>query len=90
MSYNTLLTSDAVIQAGEEMFLIMYQVAPTEHNLNHHISASFNLPARINLSTLSLYSLPLMKLSAKQLSLIVFLQIQGWLQDFLPPQNWGL
>ncbi|KAJ8871839.1 hypothetical protein PR048_028179 [Dryococelus australis] len=81
-------TPDAVAQAGEEIFITMYQASPSERDLNNHRYNSFvksSTKVKANLA-----SLPPTKGAAKQLSFTVYLQTQQWLDhDSLNPARWG-
>ncbi|GBM75068.1 hypothetical protein AVEN_32397-1 [Araneus ventricosus] len=85
--YNPSSTSDAISQAGEKMFLAIYKVPANEHNLNNHRYAPFLKSSTKVKSDLS--SLPPTKGEAEQHSFRVYLQIQQWLNNQLPPGQWG-
>ncbi|KAJ8889202.1 hypothetical protein PR048_008700 [Dryococelus australis] len=77
--YDPTLTPDAVAQAGEEMFLNMYQTPPSERNLNNNRYNSFvksSTKVKANLA-----SLPPTEGAAKQHSFRVYLQTQQWLHN---------
>lgn len=85
--YNPQSTPEGVVQAGEEMFLMVYQALPSEHDLDHHRYRSF-VKSTSKVKT-NLASLPPTKTSARQHSLRVFHQVQMWLLNPLPPEEWG-
>ncbi|GBN17070.1 hypothetical protein AVEN_192875-1 [Araneus ventricosus] len=72
--YNPSSTSDAISQAGEKMFLAIYEVPANEHNLNNHRYAAFLKSSTKVKSDLS--SLSPTKGEAEQQSFRVYLQIQ--------------
>ncbi|KAJ8884559.1 hypothetical protein PR048_016416 [Dryococelus australis] len=86
--YDPNSTLDAVAQAGEEMFLTMYQDPPIERDLNNHRYNSFvksSTKVKANLA-----SLPMTKGAAKQHYFRVYIHMQQWLDnDSLNPTRWG-
>ncbi|GBN57078.1 hypothetical protein AVEN_244562-1 [Araneus ventricosus] len=69
------------------MFLAIYKAPANEHNLNNHRCAAFlKSSTRVN-SDLS--SLPPTKGAPEQHSFTVYLQIQQWLNNQLPPDQCG-
>ncbi|GBN83660.1 hypothetical protein AVEN_78356-1 [Araneus ventricosus] len=84
--YNPSSTSDAISQAGE-MFLAIYKAPANEHNLNNHRYAAFLKSSTKVKSDLS--SLPPTKGAVEQHSFRLYLQIQQWLNNQLPPDQWG-
>ncbi|KAJ8876470.1 hypothetical protein PR048_020915 [Dryococelus australis] len=86
--YDPTSTSDAVAQAGEKMFLTMYQAPPSERDLNNHRhNSSVNTSTKVKAN---LASLPPSQGAAKQRSFRVYLQTQQWLHnDYLNPARWG-
>ncbi|GBM81066.1 hypothetical protein AVEN_100534-1 [Araneus ventricosus] len=85
--YNPSSTSDAISQAGEKMFLAIYKAPANQHNLNNHRYAAFLKSSTKVKSDLSL--LPPTKGAAEQHWFRVYLQIQQWLNNQLPPEQWG-
>ncbi|KAJ8888686.1 hypothetical protein PR048_008178 [Dryococelus australis] len=86
--YDPKSTPDAVAQAGEEVFLTMYQGPPSERDLNNHRYNSFvksSTKVKDNIASL----LPTQG-AAKQHSLRVYVQTQHWFDnDSLNPARWG-
>ncbi|GBN66293.1 hypothetical protein AVEN_102347-1 [Araneus ventricosus] len=85
--YNPSSTSDAISQAGEKMFLAIHKAPDNEHNLNIHRYAAF-LKSSIKVKS-DLSSLPPTKGAAEERSFRVCLEIQQWLNNQLPPDQWG-
>ncbi|GBN29412.1 hypothetical protein AVEN_246801-1 [Araneus ventricosus] len=85
--YNPSSTSDVISQSGEKMFLAIYKAPANEHNLNNHRYAAFLKSSTKVKSDLS--SLPPTKGAVEQHSFRVYLQIQQWLNNQLPPDQWG-
>ncbi|KAJ8885065.1 hypothetical protein PR048_011261 [Dryococelus australis] len=81
-------TPHAVAQAGEGIFLTMYQAPPSECDLNNHRYNSFvksSTKIKANFA-----SLPSTKGAAKQHSIRVHLKTQQCLDnDSLNPEHWG-
>ncbi|GBM41006.1 hypothetical protein AVEN_237133-1 [Araneus ventricosus] len=85
--YNPSSTSDAISQAGENMFLAIHKAPANERNLNNYRYAAFMKSSTKVKSDLS--SLPPTKGAPKQHSFRVCLQIQQWLNNQLPLDQWG-
>ncbi|GBM15667.1 hypothetical protein AVEN_262851-1 [Araneus ventricosus] len=85
--YNPSSTSDAISHDDEKMFLAIYKANANEHNLNNHRCAAFLKSSTRVKSDLS--SLPPTKGALEQNLLTVYLQIQQWLNNQLPPDQWG-
>ncbi|KAJ8890774.1 hypothetical protein PR048_010283 [Dryococelus australis] len=85
--YDPTSTPDAVAQAGEEMFLTMYQFPPSERDLNNCRYNSFMKSSKVKSN---LASLPLTKGATKQHSFIVYVQTQQWLDDDSQSRTLGL
>ncbi|CAG9820610.1 unnamed protein product [Phaedon cochleariae] len=79
--------ADKVTQTGEKIFLEMYQVTADQQDLNRLRYAAF-----LNASTKpkpNLASLPPTIGAAQQHPFRVYLQVQQWLDNPLPPTEWG-
>lgn len=83
--YNHSSTPEAVSQAGERMFLKMYNARQTDLN-NHRYSAFLRSANKLKPD---LASLPPTRGSAQQHAYRVFLQVQIWLGNQLTPEAWG-
>lgn len=85
--YNPSSTQHAVSQAGEKMFLAIYNATANEKDLNNHRYLCF-LKSSTKIKA-DLSSLPPTKGAAEQHSFRVYLQIQLWLANHLLPDQWG-
>ncbi|KAJ8878757.1 hypothetical protein PR048_019343 [Dryococelus australis] len=86
--YDPTSTPDAIAQAGEDMFLTMYQAPPNERDLNNHRYNSFEKSSTKVKANLA--SLPPTKGTAKQHLFRVYLQTQQWLDNYsFNPERWG-
>ncbi|GBM60035.1 hypothetical protein AVEN_147598-1 [Araneus ventricosus] len=85
--YNPSSTSVAISQDGEKMFLAIYRAPANEHNLNNHRYAAFLKSSTKVKSDLS--SLLTNKVAAEKHSFGVYLQLQQWLNNQLPPDQCG-
>ncbi|CAK1580968.1 unnamed protein product [Parnassius mnemosyne] len=78
---------ESIEQAGEKLFLAIYQAPVQEQNLNKYRYSAFlraSMKPKSDLATL-----PPTRGASKQHSLRVYLQIQQWLGNPLPPTQWG-
>ena len=85
--YSSSSTQNEISQAGEKMFLTIYNANANEKDLNNYRYLFF-LKSSTKIKA-DLSSFPPTKGAAEQHSFRVYLQIQQWLDNNLHPEQWG-